>query len=118
VADSLQNHDSISGAILPLSPLASQMKVDLLINGELGRIAILHEEPLAGTVQWLEYDEDQRQLLLVYEDGQVQELGMRLPPIGREQILRAGEARVIFMKNDFERPYVTVPVIVREAVFH
>jgi hypothetical protein len=117
MAEFSQSSDSLSGSALPLAPLATQMKVDFLVNDR-GRIAVLHDRRLAAVPQWVEYDEDAGQLLIVYDDGRIQELGMIIPAAAREPILSAGEAAIVQIEPNVRHPMLTVPVIVRQAMFH
>lgn len=60
-----------------LTPLAQQMAVDLVVNDQ-GQAWILHDKPLTSLLEWAEFDADQGKISLFFQDGIMQEVGLKI----------------------------------------
>lgn len=59
--------------------LMAEMKVRMVVKDN-GKIWILHDTPLRGAVQALEFFADSGDLYINFADGSIQHLGMTIPP--------------------------------------
>lgn len=103
-----------------LAPVAAQMKFDLLVgdgdeNG--GDVVILHDRPFPGALDWIEYDEDTNTLVFVFRNGEIQDLGLPIPPFAAQTILRTDRALLIYMKDGSRKDLEILPLMARESVF-
>ena len=99
-----------------LAPIASCMTIDMLVNGE-GNILLYHDQPLAGKLDWLEYDQDNNQLLLIFADGRIQCLGVPIAPEMGARLLGAQKAATVRVENGQYHYPRMVTVMVREKTF-
>ncbi|MEM6812748.1 MAG: hypothetical protein AAF549_09820 [Pseudomonadota bacterium] len=57
--------------------LASEMECSLVSNKN-SDIILLHDQPLNGVVDYIEFHPETNQMLLIYEDGEMQEFGHKI----------------------------------------
>lgn len=106
-----------------LAPVAAQMKFDLLVgdgdggDGGDGDVVILHDRPFPGALDWIEYDEDTNRLVFVFRNGDIQDLGLSIPPFAAQAILRTDRALLIYMKDGSRKDLEILPLMARESVF-
>ncbi len=107
------NHINSFGADGLLPGLAATMKVDLLINTN-NDVFLLHDRPLAADLDWIEYDQGTNHLVLMFTDGQMQELGMVIPPMMGDLLMKGGQVTFIYMNNGVKERFFTAPLMVRQ----
>lgn len=85
-----------SGSVL--SPLTEDMAVDLVVNEE-GQVWILHDKPLSGLLKWVEYDAGSAVLNLVFQDGVMQDIGLKVNEKTDECLKKGRNVFVGYMKD-------------------
>lgn len=96
---------------LPIRPIATTMKVDLLCGAD-GKAWIIHEKLLPPGLNWVEYDAANGLVTLVNEHGQVFDLGLPLHDGMRQALENASEVTAIRMNNGRIARSQTIPLIV------
>tara|TARA_B100001989_G_scaffold250923_1_gene228993 strand:+ start:2202 stop:2513 length:312 start_codon:yes stop_codon:yes gene_type:complete len=76
----------------PIS-LVTQGKFCMLANAQ-GQILIFHEDELPGAVMWVEYEQTENKLFLVYEDHPPQEVGILMDKKLQANISNGTEVRI------------------------
>jgi len=101
-----------------LPPMTSKMIIDMKVNRE-GNILLFHDTPLAGTLEWIEYDQHCNQVVLVYDDGRLQHVGLKIPGDIGTRLLHAQQAATVYKKNGEVQldDAQMVAVMVRNDVF-
>lgn len=100
---------------VPVLPaLSNFMTVDLVL-GENNTVSILHTEKLPLVLKWVEYDYQAARLTLMYQDGRLQTLGVKVPETYAAAIL-ANKNIALFRTNGtkIEDAYM-VPVLSNAA---
>lgn len=99
-------------AILP--PLASCMKVDLLVN-EQSQVWLLHDQPFSGILRWAEYDAGTDTVTLIMDSGQIQEVGLPLSAPMRELLAGATLLHAILMGEKYIKDVYRVPLVAKSS---
>ena len=60
-----------------LASLYQEMKCGIFTNPD-GEVLIVHDQPVQSPIEWIEYDQNTQQFLLVHKHGYIQELGIEL----------------------------------------
>ena len=63
-----------------IEPLANQTEIDLVVN-ENGTAALFYMGRAQHSYAWVEYDPERKELHLITEDGQTQDIGIKIAPI-------------------------------------
>lgn len=96
-----------------LPSLASQMGVSLIIN-ENSQVWVVHDKALPDIFAWAEYDSDLSTLTLVYQDGQVQDLGMKIHAPMRDRLLQSRQIYTLLLEGETFTDCYMMPLLVRE----
>lgn len=62
---------------MQIKPLASQMPVELVVS-DVGNLMLLHRGALKHNYSWVQYDEEFMNLQFILQDGEAQDLGMKI----------------------------------------
>lgn len=92
------NENTIMGEKPPVSSIAAQMRVDLLVNKN-HQAAVLHDKPLPGVLQWAELDVETASLTFPTEDGHILDLGMKVCPQVLEHLKRSARIQVVQIRD-------------------
>lgn len=76
--------------------LSKNMRCGIFVNDN-GKIVIIHDKPLEKELSWIEYDDALTQTHLVYEDGSVQELGVKIPESMIKKMRNGQEVILIYL---------------------
>lgn len=101
---------------LPVDPpLASLMAVDIVVN-EKGKVWIMHEQPLARKLMWIEYDMDLGKLTFITKGGIVQDIGMPIKPTISKYLQKSKSISVLATKaKDRKSNFFIVALATRRA---
>ena len=83
---------------MQLSDLSSQMRVDVIVNPD-GKIWFLHDKPLNHRIEWIEYDQEEKSIAFVTDDGLIQNLGMQATDIMDKYLIKGENANLAFVEN-------------------
>jgi hypothetical protein len=98
-------------------PLASMMKVDLVMNPD-SKVWILHDKPFPDILMWAEYDIDSASLTLVYRNGKIQELGLKIHAPMRKYLRSARQLFTMRLEGDQIVDTYVRPLLVRETGYY
>jgi hypothetical protein len=93
--------------------LAEMMRVSLLIHKD-GLLWIMHDKPLPGVLEWMEYDGDEGKLYLVSETGALLDLGFPLNKAFRTQLMKSKHLMTVHVADKKIHDMKIVPVVVRK----
>lgn len=96
-----------------LAPLENEMKCGIITDAQ-GRVAIVHEEHLDGVVEWVEYDTMQNSVSIVREDGGIQDLGIKLDAVTRQNLPHGTEVHLILAKDGKALSMKTVIFLIKD----
>lgn len=108
---------SVAGDLPVLPTLASQMKVDILVN-EKSDIWLLYDTAFREVVRYAEYDLDDNRVVLVTVTGKQQELGLVIPDPVRDELRRGAWMYLVQMKGKDIADFGLIPFIVRDVTLH
>ena len=97
--------------------LASTMNVDLLLNPD-SKVWILHDKAFPDILMWVEYDVDSASLTLVYRNGKVQALGMKIHAPMRKYLRSARQVFTMRLENEKIVDTYILPLLVRETGYY
>lgn len=60
-------------------PLSQEMRCGIFSNSQ-GKVMIIHDKKLKNDLDYIEYDEHEKKISLIYMDGSLQDLGIDIPP--------------------------------------
>ncbi len=102
-------------AVLLSQSMASQMDVDLLVNGS-ERIMVLHDKPFPDLLKWGEYDAETKTLNFVMRGGDVMDMGMKILDSLDSKVQKATKLYAIYMQDGKIVDYYNVPLMVHSDV--
>ncbi len=102
---------SIQQPVFP--PLAEQMGISLILNPE-SKIWLVHEQAFPDILMWAEYDIDTASLSLVFREGRVQDIGMRIHPPMRKYLARSRQIFTMLLQGDKVADCYIMPLLVRD----
>ena len=88
----MADQDNIDSFIL--ESLNTQMRCGILSNAH-GDVVILYDKEIKSDVQWIEYNTSEFSFSLVYEDGSLQDLGLKFDNKMQNNIQQAKEVTLI-----------------------
>lgn len=106
-----------SGSSPVLTPLAKQMKVDLVVSPE-SRIWLLHDRYFDELIAWAEYDIDMATLCLVTHDGRMQPLGMKIHQPLRKYMQNGRQLYTMLVKDKKIVDSYILPLLVRDTGYY
>ncbi len=95
-----------------LENLSAEMRCGIFTNAQ-GKIMIVHDKPLASSIQWIEYCEIEDSFLLIHEDGHIQALGLQLDPKMRENLKHGTEVTIAYLLNKKIKSSQTVVFLIK-----
>ena len=60
-----------------LGSLNQKMRCGIFTNTD-GQVLIVHDQEIPHSIEWIEYDESERSISLILEDGALQNLGVNI----------------------------------------
>ena len=81
-----------------LTHLYLQMRCGMFTNDK-GEVLIVHEEPLGGTVDWVEFDAQEQTFTLAFEDGRIQLLGLEVEPKAQRNLKLARRISLLHFRD-------------------
>ena len=75
---------------------------------------IVHREPLASDIQWVEFNKATRALSLVHEDGVTQDLGIDVSEKAANNISQGQEVTLVHFTNKIVSSHQTIVMIIHE----
>lgn len=96
-----------------LDTLDSKMRCGMFSNSK-GDIMIVHCEPLASDIQWIEFDKAARSMSLIHEDGKIQDLGIDLNDQAIKNISHGQEVTLVHFENKVITSHQTTVMIIQE----
>lgn len=94
-----------------INDLKTEMRCGILSNRK-GEIVIIHDQPIVSKIQWIEYDPNESDFLLVHEDGTVQNLGLPFEDKMKNNLQHGTEVILAYVVNgEFKTTYKTKLVI-------
>lgn len=81
-----------------LDHLSSKMRCGIFTNAQ-GEILIIHDRKITSTVDYIEYDPQEKSFSLIYDDGKMQELGVEFNEKIKDNLLHGSEVTLARMKN-------------------
>lgn len=109
--------DSTVDEIPVFRPLAATMNVDLVMNPD-SKVWILHDKPFPDILMWVEYDIDAATLTLVYRNGKVQELGIKIHAPMRKYLRSARQLFTMRLEGEQIADTYVRPLLVRETGYY
>ncbi len=110
--------DQNNGEEVPVfRPLSGMMKVDLVLNPD-SKVWILHDKPFPDILMWAEYDIDAASLTLVYRNGKVQSLGMKIHAPMRQYLRTARQLFTMQLEDKKIIDTYILPLLVRETGYY
>lgn len=109
--------DSAVDEIPVFRPLAATMNVDLVMNPD-SKVWILHDKPFPDILMWVEYDIDAATLTLVYRNGKVQELGIKIHAPMRKYLRSARQLFTMRLEGEQIADTYVRPLLVRETGYY
>lgn len=97
-------------------PLMKPPRLDLVVNED-NKVSIFHNRPFAKKLGWLEYMLKVGKLTFVFEDGEMQDLGLQVPANMDKLMHNAQQVLVVEMEDDTGEPVkgMFYPIILQEA---
>lgn len=97
-----------------LQPLESQMRCCMFSNAK-GDIMIVHEDPLDGGIEWVEFHVKTGAMNLVHEGGRIQPLGVALDDDATKNLSNGQQVTLVhFDANKVLTSHQTKVMIVHE----
>lgn len=109
--------DGAADEIPVFRPLATTMNVDLVMNPD-SKVWILHDKPFPDILMWVEYDIDAATLTLVYRNGKVQELGIKIHAPMRKYLRSARQLFTMRLEGEQIVDTYVRPLLVRETGYY
>ncbi|MBK9585729.1 MAG: hypothetical protein KA099_07395 [Alphaproteobacteria bacterium] len=81
-----------------LGPLSAETRCCILSDPH-GTIIIVHDKDIQSELQWVEYDRQDQTLSLIHDEGQIQDLGIRLNDAMRQNISQGCEITLVKLEN-------------------
>ncbi|NCC61793.1 MAG: hypothetical protein EOM12_12835 [Verrucomicrobiae bacterium] len=81
-----------------VEPLGTTMRCGILSN-EQGEILIIHDQKIAVTVQWVEFNKNNNKLYLIHDDGTSQDLGIALDSQMKKNLARGVEVTFALLQD-------------------
>ena len=106
--------EDYTGADLVLSPLATMMRIELIVNDQSG-VILLHDKPFPGILHWMEYDSDLNVVTLVLRDGRSIDLGMKIHPDIGECLKDTKLLYTVLTSGKDIQDMFLVPVVIRDV---
>lgn len=79
-------------------PLNTETRCCILSDPH-GKIIIVHDKEIRSELQWVEYDRQEHTLNLIHEEGQIQDLGIRLNEAMRKNISHGSEITLVKLES-------------------
>lgn len=90
------------------------MRCGIFSNAK-GNITIVHDKPIEqDAVQWLEYDTTDRSFSLIYQDGEIQKLGIKLDEKMHTNLFKAKNVLIAYIANKKIISKQTLTIIVKQ----
>ncbi len=93
--------------------LSSEMRCFILSDPK-GTIVIVHDKDIRSELQWVEYDAQDHSLSLIHEEGQVQDLGIKLNETMRANILHGMDIKLVKLENKVLYPEQSTILIIKD----
>lgn len=93
-------------------PLAAEMRCGVFSNAG-GQILIVHDQEIGGAVQWLEFDQPSGQIFMVFDDGEIRDLGIRLDNKMRANLAKGTTVNLAQIIDREVRSVCAVALVVR-----
>lgn len=95
------------------SPLMEQMRCTLLTNDH-GDVIVLHDQPLKSEVQWVEFNEEELSFTIVYEDGNIQPLGIQIALKFGKHISKSTKVQFALVKDKKTVAVQKVSIVIQD----
>ncbi|GEM_PF-1072029 len=109
--------DVVADEIPVFRPLAATMNVDLVMNPD-SKVWILHDKPFPDILMWVEYDIDAATLTLVYRNGKIQDLGIKIHAPMRKYLRSARQLFTMRLEGEQIVDTYIRPLLVRETGYY
>jgi len=81
-----------------LDSLKNSMRCGILTKPD-GDITIIHDQPLSGGIEWVEYDEGEDAFSLIYERGRIQPLGLSMDKKAKNNLMNAQNVILVHIED-------------------
>lgn len=78
--------------------LAIEMRCGIFTNAE-GDVMIVHDKEFKEPIQWIEYNQGDNQMFLIYESGAMQDFGVQIDNEMQEHLLHGVKVSVVHLKD-------------------
>ena len=93
-----------SGGKDPFRRYSSKPRLEIAVN-ERNQVLIFHNRPFVKELSWLEFEIGSRDLIFVFADGQMQELGLKVPENLAKHMQNAYQILVVQMDDETGEPF-------------
>lgn len=94
-------------------PLNKIMKCGMFTNDQ-GDILIIHDQPIAQTVDWVEYRPSDQTFSLICENGSVQDLGIELDKKTKNNLSTGRGVKLAYIDGGTIQSVQTVHIIIQD----
>lgn len=100
----------------PLWPdAAATMNIDVVVNKD-SSIWVFHDQHFPEYLEWVEFDEERREMTFVTAKGKIQNLGLTLHPPMDRYVAQAKQVCVVLVKDNEFRDVGMLPLAVRKPI--
>lgn len=96
----------------PLS-FKQSMKCGIFTNPK-GEILIVHDQPLTESLEWIEYDQQEDTFCLIFENGELQNLGINLDESMKSNIRHGQEVKLAHIQDEKIQSSQAIVLIIRD----
>ena len=96
-----------------LNPLNTQMRCGVFTNAQ-GQVFVVHDRNIPAPVDWAEYDESERKLFLILNDGVTQDLGVTINQKMHNNLMEGEEITLAKIVKGTFSAVQTVSLIVKD----
>ncbi len=94
--------------------LSTIMDISIIVK-ENGDPWIVHDKPFDETPNWVEFDNEDKSIILVTQNGNIHKVDLSLQPLSYQRLLNAKRVFLIFMKDGKTLEEIKeLPVITRD----
>ena len=94
-------------------PLNTAMRCGIFTNAN-GEILIIHDQEINKPVQWVEYHKKDNQMLIIHEDGQSQDLGLKIDKKMQDNLLHGMEVNFSYLKDKEVKSVQKVVLVIQD----
>lgn len=95
------------------TPLNQVMRCSILSNVH-GDIVILHGQAFMSEISWVEFNKIENAFMIVYEDGEMQNLGIPIEPQMAENIAQGTIVQFVLMVDDKMTTVTKTSVVIQD----